>query len=166
MDIFGVGHEFFFFFWDQTWKNFGWNFVVGHGNIFLLGMDFGWNKSLDMGKFLLSMGSSLFFCVFIFIFLVVGILEWVFYGHLDDWPTLFCITLRVKVATRCWKAYVRFCLRILRASLMKQASRLFSKPYWIRIVMSTKNSSYSLLCQSSLGTLCALSIFPALVKWC
>ena len=66
---------FFFNFLDQTWKNFGWNFVVGHGNIFLLGMDFGWNKSLDMGKFLLSMGSSLFFCVFFFFFLVVGILE-------------------------------------------------------------------------------------------
>ena len=33
------------------------------------------------------------------------LLVWVFCGHLDDCPTLFCRISKVEVAFRCWKAY-------------------------------------------------------------
>ena len=156
-------------------KNFMvvWIFWVGHGQIlvghwkkkkkltwnFLLVMRSVGTKFWDVVKFLLGMG-------FFFFFFFWSILEWVFCEHLDDWPTSFCRTSRVEIASKCWKAYERYCLRRLRTSLMKQASRLFSELYWIRIVMSTKISNYSFLCQSSFGILRALSIFQALVKWC
>ena len=81
----------------------------------------------------------------------MSILGWIFCGHLDDWPTLFCKTSRVEVASKCWKAHGRYCLQTLRTSSMKQASRISSKLYWIMIPMSTRISNYSLLCQSDLG---------------
>ena len=58
-----------------------WIFFVGHGNFFLFDM-----------RFFVGHGN---------IFVCMSILGCVFYGHLDDWPTLFCRTSRVEVASRC-----------------------------------------------------------------
>ena len=73
-------------------------------NIFLLVME---KFCLDMEIFV-SHGRLLFghwiFCWSWDFFVGMSILGWVFCGHLDDWPTLFCRTLRVKAASRCWKA--------------------------------------------------------------
>ena len=73
-------------------------------NIFLLVVE---KFCLDMEIFV-GHGGILFghwiFCWSWDFFVGMSILGWVFCGHLDDWPTLFCRTLRVKAASRCWKA--------------------------------------------------------------
>ena len=123
-------------FW--SWKIFAWHEIFGWTNF--------WTWKIFVGHEILDMEN--------------------FVGHVDDWPTLFCRTSRVEVASRCWKTYGKYCLWILGTSFVKLASRLFSRPYWIMILMRTRIFNYSLLCQSGFGILLALSIFYVLVKWC
>ena len=112
-----------------------------------------------MGKFFLGKGSFLFFFFWIEYFgmIILWTSRWLanfVLQNLKSWG-------RLQILKGIWE----YCLRRLRTSLMKRAFKLFSKLYWIRIVMSTKISSYSFICQSGFGILRALSIFQALVKW-
>ena len=72
---------------------------------------------------------------------------------------LFCKTSKAEVAFKCWKAYRKYYLRISGTSLMTRASRLSSKLYCTRKLMSTRISNYSLLCQNGFGIPRAHSIF-------
>ena len=134
--------------------------------IFLLGMRFLVVEIFLLGMWCLVMELCFFGCDFgdgIFVFLVG---HEIFLVVLMLGQTLFCRTLRAGVAFKCWNAYGKYCLWILRTSSMKQAFRLLSKLYWTRKLMSTRISSYSFLCQNGFGIPCAHSIFQALVKWC
>ena len=93
------------FLWVWIWKKKKYIYIYIY--IVLLGMEkffldieiscWSWNIFLlAMEKFCLDME--------VFVSHEIFLLEWVFCGHLDDWPTLFCRTSRVKVASRCWKA--------------------------------------------------------------
>ena len=123
------------------------NFLDMGEFFFLLGMEFWLEQIFGQGKIFCKAWDFFFFGSEYF---GMSILGWIFCGHLDDWPTLFCKTSRVEVASKCWKAHGRYCLQTLRTSSMKQASRISSKLYWIMIPMSTRISNYSLLCQSDL----------------
>ena len=96
-----------------------------------------------------------------FFFFEVSILEWVFCENLDDWPTLFCRTSRIEVASKCWKAYRRYCLKILRTSLMKRLPEFF--PCFIELGYSWVQGSLVTPCfvRAVLDTTCTFH-FPSI----
>ena len=135
--LFGYGFVFLCWTWNFGHGKFCWACNFGHGNF--------WTCDFGHGNFFLDMW-------------------WWVTLMLDQ--TFFCRTIRAEVAFKCWKAYGKYCLQILRTSSMKLAFKLFSKLYWIRKLMSTRIFSYFLPCQNDFGIPRAHSIFQALVKWC
>ena len=158
-------------FWSGMWFLVMKNFLLGM-RFLVMGKFFVGHEIFGYGKFLLDMR-----------FLVTENFCWVWdfwswkknFGHVilewkilvDMWflimlmmgQILFCKTSKAEVVFKCWKAYRKYCLRILGTSLMTRASRLSLKLYCTRKLMSTRISNYSLLCQNGFGIPRAHSIF-------
>ena len=140
-------------FW--SWKIFCWAWDFWSWENFLLGMRFlvtenfcwvwdFWSWKKNFGHVILEW--KILVDMWFLIMLMMG-------------QILFCKTSKAEVVFKCWKAYRKYCLRILGTSLMTRASRLSLKLYCTRKLMSTRISNYSLLCQNGFGIPRAHSIF-------
>ena len=142
----------------------GMYFCVGHGTLVMENFCWAWNFwsweniFVVVGHVICGHGK-----IFVVGHVICG--HGKFFWTCNIWSNFVCRTSRAKGAFKCWKAYGKYCLWIL--NIINEAGfQLFSKLYWTRNVMSTRISSYSMLCQNGVGIPRAHSIFRALVKWC
>ena len=123
-------------------KNFwAWKIFVDTENLFSLDMGFWlekffWDMRFFVGKIFFRHGKKKFVRHGILVGYWKKILGhgklfwtwdfgWKYCGHLNDWLNSILQNLKSQGSLQCWKAYGRYCLQILRTSLMKRASKIF-----------------------------------------
>ena len=99
-------------------------FCVGHGTLVMENFCWAWNFwsweniFVVVGHVICGHGK-----IFVVGHVICG--HGKFFWTCNIWSNFVCRTSRAKGAFKCWKAYGKYCLWILRTSLMKPASNFF-----------------------------------------